>query len=151
MYGCYRREEAADATVMLDAAAAVLADYTPDVIRYVTDPRTGLQSRLKWPPVIAEIKEACEKRNSELHVAEQRERAWETSRQHSALPPPARTARLTYRELQDRHGENWGISQSEGHVRVEWAPPTIDQLCAQAGITREEFERQYAEATKRGA
>jgi hypothetical protein len=42
------------------AVAATLADYPPDVIEYVTDPRTGLPAKCKWLPSVAEVREACE-------------------------------------------------------------------------------------------
>lgn len=46
----------------LAAAAAVLAEYPPEVVEYVCDPRTGLARHLKWLPTIAEISEACQTR-----------------------------------------------------------------------------------------
>jgi hypothetical protein len=39
---------------------AVLSDYSLDIVNAVTDPRTGIPSRIKWLPTIAEIKAACE-------------------------------------------------------------------------------------------
>jgi len=37
-----------------------LADYEPDVIQRVTDPRTGIPRRLKFMPNPAEVAEACD-------------------------------------------------------------------------------------------
>jgi hypothetical protein len=42
--------------------AAILAEYPPEIVDFVCDPRTGLPRRLKWLPTIAEIVEACERR-----------------------------------------------------------------------------------------
>lgn len=42
------------------AIAATLAEYSPEVIEYITDPRTGLPAKLKWLPTVAEVREACE-------------------------------------------------------------------------------------------
>lgn len=41
------------------AVQSVLMDYPRDVVEFVTDPRTGIQSKIKWLPKIAEIHEAC--------------------------------------------------------------------------------------------
>lgn len=60
MFGCYRKGDANDPETYTLAIAAVLAEYTPDVVRQVTDPRSGLPSRLKWLPSVSEVKEACD-------------------------------------------------------------------------------------------
>lgn len=39
---------------------AVLEQFPEEVVVYVTDPRTGIQRRSKWPPTISEVLEACE-------------------------------------------------------------------------------------------
>lgn len=59
MFGCYRKSEASDPEIYAAATAAVLSEYSHEVVDYVTDPRTGLPSRLKWLPSIFEIREAC--------------------------------------------------------------------------------------------
>lgn len=73
MYSCYRKDEAFNPDVFLTAAAAILSEYSEAVIRYVTDPRTGLPSRQKWPPQASEIKEACEDRRIYLLERAKRE------------------------------------------------------------------------------
>lgn len=60
MFGCYRKADANDPEIYTAAIAATLADYEPEIIQYVTDPRTGLPSKLKWLPTVAEVREACE-------------------------------------------------------------------------------------------
>lgn len=60
MCACYRKGEASDPELYGAAVAAVLADYSADVVEYVTDPRTGLPSKQQWLPTIKEIKEACD-------------------------------------------------------------------------------------------
>lgn len=66
--------------------AAILAEFPMDVMDYVTDPRTGLPGRLKWPPQPSEVREACEARVAEL------ERAREIGRlgRLKVTPPPPR-------------------------------------------------------------
>lgn len=45
---------------------AVLEGFPDEVIVYVTDPRTGIQRRMKWPPTISEVIEACEQYQDHL-------------------------------------------------------------------------------------
>jgi hypothetical protein len=59
LFSCYRRDEAHDPEVYCAAVAATLADFTPPVVDYVTDPRTGLPSESKFLPNIAEVRAAC--------------------------------------------------------------------------------------------
>lgn len=60
MFGCYRKQDANDPDIYVAAVAAILNEYPPAVIDYVTDPRTGLANRLKWLPTVAEVREACD-------------------------------------------------------------------------------------------
>jgi hypothetical protein len=62
LFGCYRKGDANDPDVYTVAVAAIFAEYPPEIVDYVCDPRTGLPRRLKWLPTIAEIAEACDLR-----------------------------------------------------------------------------------------
>lgn len=62
MFGCYRKAEASDPEIYAAATAAVLSDYTQDIVDFVTDPRTGLPVTSKWLPSVFEVKAACEER-----------------------------------------------------------------------------------------
>ena len=60
LLGCYRKGEANDPETYTAAIAAVLSDYDPETIHYVTDPRTGVASKSTWMPNPGEVKKACE-------------------------------------------------------------------------------------------
>lgn len=60
LLGCYRTGDANDPETYIAAVVAVLEQYPINTIRAVTAPATGIASKLKWLPSIAEIKEACE-------------------------------------------------------------------------------------------
>jgi hypothetical protein len=61
MLSCYRKDEAHNPEIYNSAVSAILADgYPQDIVDYVTDPRTGLPSRNKFLPTVAEVREACE-------------------------------------------------------------------------------------------
>lgn len=44
----------------MTSLGAVLEDFPDEVITYITDPRSGIQRRSKWPPTISEVLSACE-------------------------------------------------------------------------------------------
>jgi hypothetical protein len=92
----YRRDETHNPEVYSSAVSAVLADgYSPEIVDYVTDPRTGLPSRKKFLPSVAEVREACDERST--HV--DRIKRYETLK---AVPPrevPIVPGQITYREF----------------------------------------------------
>jgi hypothetical protein len=86
LLGCYRTGEANDPAIFGAAVAAVLSDYSPEVINYVCDPRTGLPSSSKWMPTAAEVKAACEDRAKWLAKIERFEN-WGKKRASSEQKP----------------------------------------------------------------
>lgn len=70
LFGCYRKGDANDPEIYTAAVAATLAEYSQEVVEYVTDPRTGLPAKLKWLPSVAEVREACESRGEYLKARE---------------------------------------------------------------------------------
>lgn len=89
-----------------------MEQYSDEVIKYVCDPRTGIQRRSKWPPTISEMVEDCD--------------------EHRAFLEKLRKQRPTFKEreseplLRDRpQGYRATIFVPEGHRRydylVEWA------------------------------
>lgn len=51
----------------MTSLGAVLEQFPDEVIVYITDPRTGIQRRSKWPPTISEVIEAAEDHQQHLH------------------------------------------------------------------------------------
>lgn len=68
LLGSYSRARPHDPETYTDAIAATLAGYPVEVIQRVTDPRTGLQRKLKWLPEVADVVEACDAEVSRLEV-----------------------------------------------------------------------------------
>lgn len=60
LFSAYRADQYADAEGFMSSLGAVLEQFPDEIILYVTDPRTGIQRRSKWPPTISEVIEACE-------------------------------------------------------------------------------------------
>jgi hypothetical protein len=105
LFSAFRQDQYADPESYAVSVGMVLEQYPNDVIIYITDPRTGVQRHCKWPPTIAEIIEACDKRMQ--HAAKMRQ-----GKKHEplALGPP-NEARPTSEELKAKYGDNWGIAQ----------------------------------------
>ena len=70
MFGCYRKAEASDPEVYAAATAAVLSEYSRDIIEYITDPRSGLPSKSQWLPSVYEVRRACDEHKDYLRKLE---------------------------------------------------------------------------------
>jgi hypothetical protein len=57
---CRTQRDIADPRPFVAAVAHVLNGYPPEVVREVTDPKTGLPGKLRYPLEIADVKRACE-------------------------------------------------------------------------------------------
>jgi hypothetical protein len=78
LFGCYRRGDANDPETYTAAIAAILAEYPPDVVQRVTDPRTGIARKIKFLPTVAELSEECEAAKTYLEAkASLEERGWQ--------------------------------------------------------------------------
>jgi len=59
LFTAYRIDQYADPEGFKVNVGAVLEGYPDEVITYVCDPRTGIQRRIKFPPTVSEIVDAC--------------------------------------------------------------------------------------------
>jgi hypothetical protein len=59
LMGSYRKSDYHNVQTFIATLTEILAQYPPEIVEYVTDPKTGLQRRLKFPPTPAEVVEAC--------------------------------------------------------------------------------------------
>ena len=66
LFSAYRADQYADAEGFITSLGAVLEQFPDEVITYISDPRTGIQRRSKWPPTISEVIDACEDHQGHL-------------------------------------------------------------------------------------
>jgi hypothetical protein len=136
MYGCFRRDDAADADIFMDAAIAILADYPDDVIIRVTDPREGLPSQQKWPPQPHEVKTACEAiegpRRRLREYNERTRKQLAERRMLEAQPAP----RQTYEEFKAEMAAR-GMPIDRNNPMTHGENP--DDVMKKYGITREQW------------
>jgi hypothetical protein len=85
LFGCYRRGDANDPETYSAAVTAILTRFPQHVVEYVTDPRTGIPSDAQWLPSVAEVKQACIKRQAYLDRLEDFDRRF-AKRPTAALP-----------------------------------------------------------------
>lgn len=74
MFRCYPAGQANDPETYTAAISAVLAEYPPEVVHRVTDPRTGVARKVKFLPSVAEVVEACEAEVKPIYEAMARQR-----------------------------------------------------------------------------
>lgn len=134
LFGCYRRDDAHDPETYAAAISAVLAQYPPDVVKLVTDPRTGLPSRNKWLPNVAEVREACEAEMVRRRAAEHRKAAAAAQIAAREADKP-RDARPTLDEIQARVGAIWPGFRVSGKSPAP-AAMGLDELAQKYGIDR---------------
>jgi len=104
----YRLSDYHDPEGFLATLISILSDYPPEIVEYVTDPKTGIQRRNKWPPTPAEVVEAC---SAEI--------AWRTKvAQQSTLKPVPRlpssrfSAADSYEIMFAKYGRPCGVFET---------------------------------------
>jgi hypothetical protein len=60
LLGCYRTGDANDPETYIAGVVAVLSRYDIPIIREITEPATGIASRLKWLPSVSEVRAECD-------------------------------------------------------------------------------------------
>jgi hypothetical protein len=98
LLGCYRRDEAADPDTYVQAITLVLSEYPEVIVNYVTDPRSGVQTRGKFKfvmPNAGEVKEACDEEMVRIHSMQQPWRKRNENRPYEKPPNiPGRRANI---------------------------------------------------------
>lgn len=121
LLGCYRRDDAADPETYATAVAAVLSTYPPDIVKHVTDPRTGLPGKSKFLPTVSEVREECERLAMAEAVSIERVERIQRQLDERKADEERRASqhRPTYDELKAKHGENWGLSVPEEDLEAK--------------------------------
>jgi hypothetical protein len=105
----------------------VFEDYPNDVICFVTDPKTGIQRRSKWPPTISEIVQACDEHVSYLKRNE-RYKNW--GRNEPLMLDAPQEAKPSLEELKAKYGENYGLEPAGPKKVQEFKAPSWDEITA---------------------
>lgn len=119
LFSAFRADQYSDPEGYLTSLGLVLEQYPNEVIVYITDPRSGVQRHLKWPPTISEIVEACDARVSEIKRSE---RYLNWGRNDPLAIEPPRENRPSLEEMKAKYGDSWGLSVAEPKVKTTPAP-----------------------------
>jgi hypothetical protein len=136
LIGCYRRDDVADPEVFGRAIVAVLMRYPPEVVLRVTEPATGLPSKLKWLPTIAEIVEACNTAMEPIVRRRERERLDEERRR--TLPGPTQP-KPTKEELAAKYPWLFSHKDTPTGQRARGVRP-LAEIAAEVGVTQEQID-----------
>ncbi len=104
MLGCYRKADAGDPEIYTSAIISVLMRYPESVVMQVTEPSTGLPSKLKWLPAVAEVREACDDYLEPMIRAWRRERVNYENSLLLASPKHAKPSREEITAVLEKHG-----------------------------------------------
>ncbi len=136
LLGCYRTGDANDPEVYISGVVAVLSRYTIEIIREVTDPATGLPSKLNWLPTLAEIHKECDLLSE--RAKRKARRAEELDQQFAEREKPVdRSARPTYEELKRRCHE---VGLMIGPKGSRLPPLDVAAFRTQHGVTKEQWD-----------
>lgn len=105
MFSGYPQSDFTDPAGAALSMCSVFEDYSDELIKFATDPKTGVQRRHKWPPKIAEVVEFCDERVTYIASME-RFRKWG---QRAPMLEGPQEPRPTLDEMHAKYGENWGI------------------------------------------
>jgi hypothetical protein len=136
LVGCYRKTDAADPEVYARAIVAVLMRYPKPVVIAVTEPATGIPSKIKWLPSIAEIVDACDAEMAP--ILRQRERNRIAEERKRALPPPPTGPKPTREELAAKYPRLFGPKDTPTDRRARGFRP-LAELAAASGVTQEQI------------
>ena len=95
LIGCYPAGKPNDPEIYTAAIASALANYPEEIVKRVTDPRTGIQRKCKFLPSVAEVIEACEEEMRPIRARWRAERmAQQVIEQHAKERSPEERARV---------------------------------------------------------
>lgn len=125
LFGCYRRSDANEPETYVMAVAAVLAGYDVEMIREVTDPRTGISTDERyatWPPNSGELKIYCEGKAAVNARIKQYSQMPRPNLTRLAPPPPApgRRANILVRKENPRFAEMCEKAKKSDEAEWKW-------------------------------
>lgn len=135
LFASYRKADFDDPDAFINVLGSALEDYSVEVIEYVTNPKTGIQRRSKFPPTVSEIVAECEQHAAFLGRVEKM-REWGTPAQAAGLiEPPPRSDRPSYDELMAKFGDNWGLDDFKRRdpTKPKWQKFTDEELLEHYG------------------
>ncbi len=102
LMGCYRRADWHNPDIAFRAFVSVFARFPESVVTAVTEPATGIPSKIKWPPTIAEVVDAC--KTEMAPILRDFDRQMVAYRGTKLLAPPPSAPKMTIEEMEAKLG-----------------------------------------------
>ena len=140
----YRRDDFADADSWTAQAAMVLEKYSNAAISEATDPVRGIQSHVKFPPSLAELREYCDELNRRSNYPKQweeqsrkqlAERAQIEQQKHQETPEYR--AQVIDRARNEMRAAGFRFSED----RKQLLPETASTVKAKLKISDEDWDK----------
>jgi hypothetical protein len=127
IFAAYRIADFSDPIGAAALMSSVLEDYPDHCIMFVSDAKTGIQRKSKWPPTLSELVDFCDDRMGHLAKMD-RHKNWGESEPEIIEAPPI--LKPTREEMLAKYGKNYGIDQGETHVSSAkvFSAPSWDEL-----------------------
>jgi hypothetical protein len=127
LLSCYRKGDAVNPDIYLQAIILVLTRYPTDIVFDVTDPLSGIAGKSVWLPSVAEVKAACDEAMGPILRAAERKRIEDENsalRAQREIPEDER-ARVVrgFAELRERLGKE--AFERDQELRARLAAKTI--------------------------
>lgn len=108
----YPKDDYSDPEAFVAQLGVILAQYDPEVVEYVTDPRTGLQRRLKFRLTIADVVEALEAEANWRDKVAKAQAISGGKNPTTLLPKPRFSVADSYEAMFAKHGRPFGVFES---------------------------------------
>lgn len=129
LFSAYRLDQYTDPEGFKLNIGLVLEQYPIETIKFVTDPRTGVQRRHEWPPSIKNVVDACDSHMGQAAM-QHRFRNW--GKGNDLMLEGPRETRLTREEMKAKYGgDSWGLDTGERVGTVRKPAPSWDTIVDQ--------------------
>jgi hypothetical protein len=119
MFSGYPRSDFTDPAGAALSMCSVFEDYSDELVKFATNPKTGVQRKYKWPPKIAEVVEFCDERIA--YIAKMtRFKNW--GKNAPLMLEGPQVPKPTREEMEAKYAKHWGIDQTGGRVAEKATP-----------------------------
>lgn len=136
MLGFYRKTDAWDPDAFLTGIAAILGEYSDDIIDEVTHPSKGIPSRLKFPPQPVEVRDACEAVALPRRKAAEHNRRTQEQLAERKLLESSPSPKQSHDEFKAEMAERGLMIDTNGRAHRETPQRVRDKL----GLTQEQWD-----------
>jgi hypothetical protein len=130
LFSAYRLNQYADPEGFKLNIGLVLEQYPIETIRFVCDPRTGVQRTSEWPPSVANMVTACEAHIASVAKLARFENWGKRAAEEFMLEGP-QEPKPTLEELHAKYGKDWGLGRDEARVKAMEPAPSWDTIVKQ--------------------